>query len=130
MKAVRRHVLGGQAVVKRKRVYREAVAQVGFVEWLRARPDWKVTRIENEGKRTPAQTAQAKAMGMTPGDTDLLLIYKTTVIWWELKEGKGELSDNQLGVHAELIARCQRVVVTRGLDDSIATAIKIEETWT
>lgn len=97
-----------------------------FVEWLRARPNWKVTRIENEGRRTPAQTRRAKAMGMTPGDPDLLLVYKSHVIWLEMKDGKGSLSDNQQAVHVELRHRCQDVFTAYSLDQAIDFAIRRE----
>lgn len=65
-------------------------------------------------------------MGMTPGDPDLLLVYKSYVIWLEMKDAKGTLSDNQQAVHGELRNRCQDVFTAYSLDQAIDFAIRRE----
>lgn len=130
LNSVRKHQLGGEPPKPRKKpVYRESNAQRLFVDWLRKRPNWKVTRIENEGKRTPAQTARAKAMGMTPGDPDLLVIYRVHLFWIEMKAKGGRVSDAQENVHAELSARKQTVLTAWSFDEAVAIAEEIEHAY-
>lgn len=129
--SIRKHQLGGAAPKARaKPVYKESNAQRQFVAWLRKRPNWKVTRVENEGKRSPAQTARAKQMGMTPGDPDLIIIYRTHLFWLEMKAIGGRVSDVQKNVHEELAARNQIVLTAWSFDEAVAIAEGIERTRT
>ena len=46
---------------------------------------------DNEGKRTPAQGAQAKSMGLRPGASDLFIAWPTKTyhgLWLEVKRNK------------------------------------------
>jgi hypothetical protein len=116
----RKHQLGGAHVVRPRR-YRESGAQGGVVKWVRARPDWMVMRLENAQKRTPAQAARDRALGMEPGAPDLVLLYKRVVVFLEMKDGVGgKVKPYQEDVHAQLRARGQIILVGYGEADAIA----------
>ena len=51
--------------------------------------------IPNEGKREPRFAQRMVAQGLLAGMPDLMLLFKQTVTFFELKEGKGKLSPKQ-----------------------------------
>lgn len=119
--SIRKHTLGGPPPPpKKKRSYPEGKIQAAIVKWLRARPDWMVIACENAARRTRAQVARAKALGMQPGAPDLVLLYKCDVVWFETKTPTGSLSDEQLIIHTQLRARRQAVLTAYGEADALA----------
>jgi hypothetical protein len=117
----RKHQLGGEAPPKRKpRRYQESDDQRAVVRWLRARNEWLVFRVENAARRTPAQAARDRALGMEPGAPDLLLVCGREIVWLEMKSSSGRLSDEQTRLHEQLRRRDQKVIVGYGADDAIA----------
>jgi hypothetical protein len=72
---------------------REWEEQTALVDWLRIHPFLKnfFCKIDNEGKRTPAQGFHAKRMGLLPGVSDLFVFWPTKSyhgLWIELKRNK------------------------------------------
>lgn len=64
-----------------------------MVTWLKFHPILKnfYLKNDNEGKRTPAQGAQAKRMGLRQGASDLFIYYPTKTyhgLWLEIKRNK------------------------------------------
>lgn len=133
--AVRVHALGGKATVcvkcggsyftkdcpacrppRAKGLdYKETRVQQELVKWLRARPDWMVMRLENALRRSHAQAARDKSLGMLPGAPDLVLLYRREVVFFEVKADDGEMKPSQVPVHEQLRARGQTVLMAKGL---------------
>lgn len=72
---------------------REYLEQVELVIWLKFHPILKnfYYKNDNEGKRTPAQGAQAKRLGLRPGVSDLFIYYPTKAyhgLFLEMKRNK------------------------------------------
>lgn len=126
--SVRKHQLGGDAPTPRaKTKYPEGHAQREVVKWLRARPDWMVMRVENAARRTMAQVARDKALGMEPGAPDLALLYRWRMVWLEMKAPKnGVVSEEQASIHHQLRMRGQRVLVAHGHEEAIRLLVGIE----
>ena len=128
--AIRKHQLGGEpSAPKKKRVYQESDDQRAVVAWLRARPNWLVMRLENAAKRTPAQAARDKAMGMEPGAPDLVVMLHTFGFYLEMKKADGRVSDEQENLHAQLRARGMCVLVGWGEARTIVALKRLEEAW-
>lgn len=118
--SLRNHTFGEPMPVKKARQYRESNAQKAVVKWLRDRPDWFVMSLENASKRTPAQAARARLLGMETGAPDLVLFYKRQAVFLEMKRAKGgRVSDEQQSVHRQLTMRGQVVLVAHGFDEAI-----------
>lgn len=116
----RNHSFGEPPSPKKKpRVYRETNIQKRVVKWIRDDPNWMVLRLENAKQRTQAEIFRDKLMGLHTGAPDLLVLYKTFMLWLELKDDKGTVSDEQEQCHAELRARKQFVSVGKGYDATI-----------
>ncbi len=129
---VRGHLLGGEAAVKptkKAREYNETDDQKRVVKWLRDRPDWMVMRLENAARRTPAQAARDKAMGMLPGAPDLVLLYRLDVVFLEMKTLKGEVREEQKQCHEELKKRGQHVLIGWGVEGAIKELVLFEERY-
>jgi hypothetical protein len=81
---------------RRKRIGPEACLQMAVVQHLMLRRTDGVIyfSIPNEGKRTEAEGARLKNMGMLPGIADLCLIIRGEVHFLELKaRGQGRSAD-------------------------------------
>ncbi len=126
------HLLGNSVAdapkKKRAMVYQETEDQKLIVQWLRDRPDWMVMRMENAARRTPAQSSRDKAMGMLTGATDLVLLYKREVVFFEVKKSGGKVREDQEQCHRELLARGQHVMVGYGVEDSLMKLEAFERT--
>ena len=128
--AIRKHQLGGESPApKKKRVYQESDDQRAVVAWLRARPHWLVMRLENAAKRTPAQAARDKAMGMEPGAPDLVVMLHTFAFCLEMKKVDGRISAEQEKLHAQLRARGMCVLVGWGEARTVKALERLEEVW-
>ena len=120
----------GQHSPRPPRKYDESDDQRAVVRWVRQRPDWIVMRLENAQKRTEAQAARDKALGMEPGATDLVLVYRDLfVVWLEMKSKTGDVSDVQEALHAQLRKRKQIVLVGFGSADAIEQLERIEDEY-
>jgi len=56
-------------------------------------------KIDNEGKRTPAQGAQSKLMGLRPGVSDLFIYFPTEFyagLWLEIKQDRRYTNSEKL----------------------------------
>lgn len=76
----------------------EQLAQIQVVNWVKANTDLKVYHFGNERKCSWEYGITLKAMGVTPGVSDLFFPksnkeYKG--LWIELKCGKGKLTEYQ-----------------------------------
>lgn len=104
---------------------REDADQIALVQWARlqegAHPElhW-FYHIENEGKRTPAQGARAKALGLKAGVADFCLPCARGgfhALYIELKrEAGGRVSAEQRRFLADMRAENNCAVVCRGFD--------------
>lgn len=126
--SLRKHAFGEQPQKERKpRQYKESSAQKEVVKWLRDRPDWLVMSLENASKRTPAQAARARLLGMEPGAPDLVLLYHHTVIFLEMKKPGGNVRHAQAVLHDQLKRRRQWLVVAYGAEQAIDFLKQIEQ---
>jgi len=79
----------------------EAKEQRWLVEWMVANPIVRdfFCKIDNEGKRTPAQGYTAKLMGLRPGVSDLHIYYPTKSfhgLWLEMKRNRNYTHSERL----------------------------------
>jgi hypothetical protein len=109
----------GRYPAKRKRI--EEKLQIAVVEYMRIVLDpkrYKVVSIRNEGKRSAREGALAKAMGLEPGITDLVIIGPLGASWWiEMKTESGKLSDEQAEIRAWMAANGVPHALCRSIDD-------------
>lgn len=93
-----------QSKPRRKRMTPEACLHVTVAEHLRlaATPGTWFLHIANEGKRTPAEGAHLKRLGMMPGAADLMIVSPAGVFWLELK-AKGQKPTPEQFVFGELV---------------------------
>lgn len=75
----------------------------------------------NEGKRGWVNAAALKAMGMTAGIPDLLILKDGKMYGLELKSAKGILTPSQRLVMANLGSCGAEVAVARSLDEALVT---------
>lgn len=102
----------------KKRTYPETKAQIECVKWLRARGDCLVIRCENGEERTPQATERAKAMGLEPGATDLIVICHLRVLFVEMKAAGGNVSEKQKEIHRIIRNAGHDVYVCKGFGDN------------
>jgi hypothetical protein len=104
-----------------KRMRLEDKLQINVVEFLRLVLDPKrylVIAIRNEGKRSLAEGARARRMGLVPGMPDLQIIGPGGLVWsLELKTETGVISEEQKSIHAWCAANGVPYAVCRSLDD-------------
>jgi len=79
----------------------EKQEQIWLVEWLNYHPIVRdfFCKIDNEGKRTPAQGYMAKLMGLRPGVSDLHIYYPTSNhhgLWLEVKRNRNYSKSERL----------------------------------
>jgi hypothetical protein len=73
----------------------------------------------NEGKRSKAEGARLKALGLTPGIPDLCLIAPVgRVFFIEVKTPRGSLSPEQVAIHSWLTAIGVPCAVCRSINDA------------
>lgn len=126
---LRKHSFGETQPEPKKRAprkYDESRDQIDVVKWLRKRADWMVMRLENAQKRTLAQAARDKALGMHTGAPDLVLMYKSQVVFLEMKSEHGHVRPDQQQCHEELWRRGQTVKVAYGAAQAIKMLEEIE----
>lgn len=79
------------------------------------------THMPSGGMRDRVAGAKLKAMGHHAGWPDLQFVYAGTVMFLELKSGKGRISDTQLAVHQGLRNAGVTVRVAVGFEEAMAT---------
>jgi hypothetical protein len=84
-----------------------------------------IISIPNEGRRSPAQAVRLKRMGMRPGAADLLLIWRGTPYFFEIKTAKGVLSDAQMQFREECLGLGIHYTVVRSLDDMRRSVLRL-----
>jgi hypothetical protein len=103
---------------KRQRI--EDKLQIDVVNYLRLVLDpkrYKVAAVRNEGKRSEREGALAKAMGLTPGMPDLVIIGPLCAAYWiELKSNSGKLSAWQDAMRMWMIGNGVPYAVCRSVD--------------
>lgn len=92
--------------------------QKSIVDWLRlCVPNSVVFAVPNEGKRSFAQQARHKALGMLRGVTDLVLVTNRGVFFIEVKGPKGRVSPEQDDFMGWCRSLGHGAAVVRSLDD-------------
>lgn len=112
----------------------EEALQQAMVQTLRAllSSGWLVAHVPNGGKRTKAEAARFKAVGVVAGFPDLMVIGPGKVLFMELKaprkrlksgaesQAKAETSDAQDAVLSLLSGAGWPVAVVRSIDEAQA----------
>jgi len=110
-----------------KRMRVEDRLQIDAVEYLRVVLDpkrYKVAAIRNEGKRSKAEGALAKRMGLLPGMPDLEIMGPGGMTWRiEMKTATGPVSEEQSDLHAWFAANGVPYAVCRSLGDVAAALV-------
>lgn len=76
--------------------FSESSLQKMCVNWFHiAHPKWFIFSVPNEGKRTKANAAVMKAMGLKSGVADLVVMKPNKIIFIELKTPSGRQSPKQ-----------------------------------
>ena len=92
--------------------------QKSIVDWLRlCVPHSVVFAVPNEGRRSFAQQARHKALGMLAGVTDLVLVTGQGVFFIEVKGPKGRVSPEQDDFMGWCRSLGHGTAVVRSLDD-------------
>jgi hypothetical protein len=93
------------------------------VAHLKARSEPKVFfwHTPNEGKRGWVNAAALKAMGMTAGVPDLLILKAGQLYALELKASSGRLMPSQRGVMERMMECGALVAVARSIDEALVT---------
>jgi hypothetical protein len=93
------------------------------VAHLKARSEPKVFfwHTPNEGKRGWVNAAALKAMGMTAGVPDLLILKAGQLYALELKAPSGRLMPSQRGVMERMMECGALVAVARSIDEALVT---------
>jgi hypothetical protein len=92
---------------------------VAILEY-KLRPGVVRIAIPNGGLRKIRVAMKLKDEGVQPGAPDLLFAVESgQVIWLELKNAKGGLSDAQIGMHAKLRALGHLVGVANSVDKGL-----------
>lgn len=84
----------------------ETIAQIQVCEFLRQKTSLPFYHFVNEGKRSPANAAILKRMGMTAGVADLFFPRRMGVysgLWLELKVGSNKPSLAQQNFLAKML---------------------------
>jgi len=82
----------------------------------------------NAGRRSPRERAIAKATGLNPGEPDLnIYLPRARLLQIEYKTTDGELSDEQIEAHAEILELgFEPVVVLAPANEDEAAAMTLE----
>ncbi len=88
-------------------------------------PGWSYTHLPFGEKRAPATAGRLKAMGVTPGWPDLMLIGPRRIYFLELKRRAGRLSPHQAVRADALMAAGAGYCVAASFDD----AVSILQAW-
>jgi len=110
-----------------KRQRNEDRLQCDVVAYLRLVLDPKrylVVAVRNEGKRSKAEGALAKAMGLIPGIPDLVIIGPLCAAYWvELKSDTGKLSAEQDAVRLWMVGNGVPHAVCRSVEQVRAALV-------
>lgn len=106
--------------LRRPRDTPEERLQKSCVRFLQAAapPGLWWTHPHNEGKRTRAEAARAKAMGQRAGTPDLILCWQGRFLGMEIKMPTGRVSPAQKDCHAALTEAGADVAIVRSVDDA------------
>jgi hypothetical protein len=92
---------------------------------LRGRPGLLYWHTPNEGRRTKAEAGKLKAMGMTAGIPDLVLICDGRTFGLELKRMKGRASPQQVA----MVEAFQRAGADAAIVAGVDAALDKLQTW-
>jgi hypothetical protein len=88
---------------------------------LRAEPRVFFWHTPNEGKRGWVNAAALKAMGMTAGVPDLLILKAGQLYALELKAPGGRLTPSQRGIALRMMECGAEFAVARSIDEALVT---------
>ena len=100
----------------------ETVAQIQICDWLIQKTDLPFYHFVQEGKRTYANAAVLKRMGMRSGVSDLFIPRKQGIysgLWLELKVGKNKPTPAQANFLAQMTKEGYMAVCVCGADAAI-----------
>lgn len=97
--------------------------QITVVEWLQRRgvKGMHFFHVPNGGLRHKAVAAKLKAMGVVPGEPDVICLYRGRVYGLELKVPGGEQSEDQEHVERQWEQAGATYAVAHGLDYALDT---------
>jgi hypothetical protein len=99
---------------------REGRIQIGIVHMVRAvAPHIRIFHPAQGGWRDKAEAARFRALGVTAGVFDLVLILPDgKVSWWEVKSEGGRLSEEQKVFISDLERLGHKWAIVRSVDDA------------
>jgi hypothetical protein len=109
--------VGLGCVVRADPTMTESQIQIQIVKEIRRRGILPI-HCPNEGYRTPSEAARLRAMGVSAGVPDLLLM-TVPPIAMEIKTPRGKLTDRQVQWLEALESKGWRCFVVRSLEDAI-----------
>ena len=109
---------------RKKRARPEARLQKTVVQYLMMNGAFFLS-IVNEGERSYAMTNELKAMGMTPGAADLLIVVEGRAHFLELKSEGGHQSYAQF----QFMDHCLSSNIPYECVDNITDALKVLSSW-
>lgn len=104
-----------------KRAYKKAeeAIQKAYVIFLRKGYDIEIIHLINEGKLPPQYRKLLLALGLRPGASDLICLWKGRgILFHELKADSGRLSPKQTGFSKSVTDKGFQCVTTYGLEEA------------
>lgn len=104
-----------------KRAYRQAEKAVhkSYVAWLRENYDIEIIHLVNEGDLPPQYRKLLLALGLRPGASDLVVLWKNKgILFHELKADKGRMSEKQVDFETSVTVKGFDFITTYGLDEA------------
>ena len=102
--------------------------QKAIITYLRyALPGAVIFAVPNGGQRNVIVAKKLKAEGVLAGVPDICIIYRGKVFFAEVKNEKGRLTENQLGIIEQLLLNDVETYLLRGVDDAEKMIKEIKE---
>jgi len=94
--------------------------QASCIKWFRwQHPNCLIFAVPNERKQSIIKGVRMKAIGLTAGVPDLVILIKGRMFFVEMKAPKGKLSENQKEIHKRLTELEYCVYTCYSLDEFI-----------
>lgn len=116
-RSIRIAVTTGGIVAANPSEYQEQTAFIKALGFLK--PPCVYLSVPNEGKRSVMQAARLKALGMTPGASDILLLRGGWCGVIEMKSRTGKQSENQKEFQAWCVSNCVPYALCRSCDEAL-----------
>jgi hypothetical protein len=106
----------------------EQTLQIACVQWFNyqyPKLQGLLFHVPNAAKRGVVEGAMFKRMGVVAGVPDLVFVYQSCTYAFELKAGKGKLSESQKCVHETWSNQGVRVELVKDVEEFVKLIKKI-----